>query len=54
MSKENADPIPNVPKIKVTEEERARISRNFRAAKALLARKRPRLHHHASPSFPHK
>ncbi|KAK9993881.1 hypothetical protein SO802_023584 [Lithocarpus litseifolius] len=54
MSKENADPIPNVPKITVTEEERARISRNFRAAKALLARKRPRLHHHASPSFPHK
>ncbi|XP_022158789.1 ATP-dependent DNA helicase SRS2-like protein At4g25120 isoform X2 [Momordica charantia] len=29
----------------ITDEERARISRNFRAAKALLARKRPRLLH---------
>uniref|UniRef100_A0A2N9FMJ5 DNA 3'-5' helicase n=1 Tax=Fagus sylvatica TaxID=28930 RepID=A0A2N9FMJ5_FAGSY len=50
MSKENDDPIPTVPQMcsrEITEEERARISRNFRAAKALLARKRPRLH--ASP-----
>ncbi|XP_022995240.1 ATP-dependent DNA helicase SRS2-like protein At4g25120 [Cucurbita maxima] len=33
----------------ITEEERDRISRNFRAAKALLARKRPRLLHSHQP-----
>lgn len=33
----------------ITDEERARISHNFRAAKALLARKRPRLFHSPQP-----
>ncbi|XP_038907257.1 ATP-dependent DNA helicase SRS2-like protein At4g25120 isoform X1 [Benincasa hispida] len=36
----------------ITDEERARISHNFRAAKALLARKRPRLFHSHQPISP--
>ncbi|KAE8056866.1 hypothetical protein FH972_013602 [Carpinus fangiana] len=55
-NKENAHPIvPQVSRGEITEEQKARISLNFRAAKALLARKRPRLE--ASPhqqSSPHK
>ncbi|GLT55378.1 hypothetical protein SLA2020_285070 [Shorea laevis] len=54
MSKENAIPIvPQISRGEISEEQKARISLNFRAAKALLARKRPRLEactHHQSPS----
>ncbi|XP_038686443.1 ATP-dependent DNA helicase SRS2-like protein At4g25120 isoform X1 [Tripterygium wilfordii] len=42
MSEENVFLTPHVPRRKITEQERARTSENFRAAKALLARKRPR------------
>ncbi|KAF2311671.1 hypothetical protein GH714_025815 [Hevea brasiliensis] len=38
----------------ITEEQRARISQNFRAAKALLSRKRPRDTPSSSPLFPLK
>lgn len=40
MNKENLPPDPTLLK-PITDEQRARISQNFRAAKALLARKRP-------------
>ncbi|XP_059460516.1 ATP-dependent DNA helicase SRS2-like protein At4g25120 isoform X2 [Corylus avellana] len=44
MSKENAHPIvPQISRGEITEEQKARISLNFRAAKALLARKRPKI-----------
>jgi len=56
MSKENAHAmVPQIYRGEITDEQKARISLNFRAAKALLARKRPRLAaspHHQSP--PHK
>ncbi|KAJ4839959.1 hypothetical protein Tsubulata_047349 [Turnera subulata] len=42
MSKENRYVTPHAPSKIITDEQRARISNNFRAAKALLARKRPR------------
>ncbi|XP_062163187.1 ATP-dependent DNA helicase SRS2-like protein At4g25120 [Alnus glutinosa] len=56
MSKENAHAmVPQISRGEITDEQKARISLNFRAAKALLARKRPRLEaspHHQFP--PHK
>ncbi|KAG6705568.1 ATP-dependent DNA helicase SRS2-like protein At4g25120 isoform X2 [Carya illinoinensis] len=52
MYKENAHPtVPQSSRGEISDEQRARISRNFRAAKALLARKRPRLD--ATALFPH-
>ncbi|XP_043806045.1 ATP-dependent DNA helicase SRS2-like protein At4g25120 isoform X2 [Manihot esculenta] len=50
MPKENG----YAPSKVITEEQRARISQNFRAAKALLSRKRPRDSPSTSPLFPLK
>ncbi|XP_041018423.1 ATP-dependent DNA helicase SRS2-like protein At4g25120 isoform X1 [Juglans microcarpa x Juglans regia] len=52
MYKENAHPtVPQSTCGEISNEQRARIARNFRAAKALLASKRPRLD--ATALFPH-
>ncbi|KAI3840313.1 hypothetical protein MKW92_008789 [Papaver armeniacum] len=53
MNKENVPPNPNFinsHSIELTEEQRNRITQNFRAAKALLSRKRP--FNHSSSSSP--
>ncbi|RZC48075.1 hypothetical protein C5167_041035 [Papaver somniferum] len=53
MNKENVPPNPNFinsHSIELTEEQRNRITQNFRAAKALLSRKRPFNHSSSSPS----
>jgi hypothetical protein len=52
MSKENSYALAKI----ITEEQRARISHNFKAAKALLARKRPldSIAAETANKFPHK